>query len=111
MSYKTKAGIEIVDDDTVPEGELHIYAPMSGGGKIMYRFFLADHALVQEPAKLFLRNLDTEVGALVNMIAQFADHQGLAIAANAIRARIIDARKGEYENELPSWVADLKLPQ
>jgi hypothetical protein len=44
-------GIEIVDDETVPDGEIWIMCPMANGGKVRYMFNLTDHRMTQPGAE------------------------------------------------------------
>ena len=43
-------GIEIVDDPSVPEGEIWFMCPMQDGGKVRYMFNLVDHRMTQPGA-------------------------------------------------------------
>jgi len=44
-------GIEIVDDPSVPDGEIWLICPMQNGGKIRYMFSLTDHRMTQPGAE------------------------------------------------------------
>ena len=43
-------GVEIIDDETVPEGEIWFMCPMQDGGKVRYMFNLVDHRMTQPGA-------------------------------------------------------------
>ncbi|MHC4836410.1 MAG: hypothetical protein ACYTCN_10845 [Planctomycetota bacterium] len=40
-------GIEILDDESVPDGEIWLNCPMQNGGKVRYMFSLTDHRMTQ----------------------------------------------------------------
>ena len=40
-------GIEILDNENIPAGEIHMLCPMQTGGKIRYMFSLTDHRMTQ----------------------------------------------------------------
>lgn len=41
-------GIEIIDDESVPNGEIWLQCPLPNGGKVRYMFSLTDHRMLQE---------------------------------------------------------------
>lgn len=47
MRFLHVKGIEIIDDPSVPEGEIWIMCPMATGGKVRYMFNLVDHRMTQ----------------------------------------------------------------
>jgi hypothetical protein len=47
MNKITVKGIEIIDDESVPEGQVWINVPMPEGGKIRYMFTLTDHSFAR----------------------------------------------------------------
>jgi len=51
-------GIEIIDDPSVPDGEIWLMCPMSTGGKIRYMFNLLDHRMTQPADKSFFMQLE-----------------------------------------------------
>jgi len=55
-------GIEIIDDETVPEGEIWLMCPMQNGGKVRYMFNLTDHRMTMPGAdKCFLVQLEEKL--------------------------------------------------
>jgi len=60
-------GIEIIDDGTVPEGEIWFMCPMQDGGKVRYMFNLIDHRMTQPGAdKSFFLNMEEWLTQLRN---------------------------------------------
>jgi len=43
-------GIEILDNEDVPDGEIHMLCPMQNGGKVRYMFNLTDHRMTMPGA-------------------------------------------------------------
>lgn len=43
-------GIEIIDDERVPEGEIWLNCPLPTGGKVRYMFNLTDYRMTQQGA-------------------------------------------------------------
>lgn len=63
-------GIEIIDDESVPDGEIWIMCPMQDGGKVRYMFNLTDHRMTQPGAdKCFFLSLEEWLYSLRNDIA------------------------------------------
>jgi len=52
-------GVEIIDDESVPEGEIWFMCAMQDGGKVRYMFNLTDHRMTQPGAdQCFLLDLE-----------------------------------------------------
>ena len=57
-------GIEILDNETVPAGEIHLLCPMENGGKVRYMFNLLDHRMTQPGSdQCFLNYLEDQLKA------------------------------------------------
>lgn len=102
MSYVTRGGIEVVDDDSVPEGEFHVYAPGPQGMKIQYRFHLSDHMLTTATGRTFLRDLETELRALIDMPGA-----NLQAGLSGVLQRVKSAQTGDWGSEMPPFLAEL----
>lgn len=50
-------GVEIIDDERVPEGEIWLNCPMPTGGKVRYMFSLTDHRMTQPGDASFFQTL------------------------------------------------------
>jgi hypothetical protein len=113
MSYTTRAGIEIIDNELVPDGEIWISAPGPEGMKIQYMFRLVDHAIsLQPPGKTgFLASVDAMVTNLVELAAD-GDLEATRFAAEALKQHIADYRAGKEpeidpDSGFPAWMAKL----
>ena len=55
-------GIEILDNEKVPAGEIHLLCPMENGGKVRYMFNLLDHRMTQPGSEqCFLNDIEDQL--------------------------------------------------
>lgn len=69
-AFVTKTGVEIMDEDDTPEGELWFTLPLESGGKITYMLELADW-------KMRLANGDS---AFIDELDRWLEQLGVTIA-------------------------------
>ena len=60
-------GIEILDNESIPPGEIWMLCPMQNGGKVRYMFSLTDHRMTQPgSSQCFFLDLQGWLDALRN---------------------------------------------
>jgi hypothetical protein len=95
-------GIEIIDDPSVPDGEVWILCPMATGGKIRYMFNLLDHRMTQPGAnEAFLLSLERWLEELETGMQSF-DEEDLSLGRlGLILEAIKDFKSGKDARTIP----------
>ncbi len=94
-------GIEILDNENIPEGEIHLLCPMQNGGKVRYMFNLLDHRMTQPGAdKCFLLNLEEWLERLRGQIAIDGTTESV-VMMDVILMAITDFKSGKDPRTLP----------
>lgn len=97
-------GIEIIDDASVPDGEIWIMCPMQNGGKVRYMFNLHDHRMTQPGAeKSFFLQLEdwlTQLGLDLQSQATVEDDLSLT-RLELILAAMRDFKEGKDTRTIP----------
>lgn len=88
-------GIEILDNEDVPDGEIWMLCPMQDGGKVRYMFNLTDHRMTMPGAdKCFLVQLEDWLGTLRSQMKM--DSTTLSVTQlDLILAAITDFKTGK----------------
>ncbi len=100
MRFVHVKGIEIVDDASVPEGEVWIMCPMANGGKVRYMFNLLDHRMTQPADESFLVQLERRLVVLREQMS--VDSTTMSVTQlDMILTEISDFKTGKDPRTLP----------
>lgn len=109
-NVKLPGGIEIVSNESVPEGEIWILAPGPEGVKIQYAFTLGDHKLaLRPPGRVsFLDSMSALLRELEDRLLE-GDVESAKFGCEIIQTHIRDFKAGKeppYDEKtgLPSWM-------
>ncbi len=95
VGYKTATGIEIVDDDRVPPGEIWFNTPKADGMQATYLIMLNDwRIMLRDDRESFLEQMDGWLSELSTTV--YSGQPDFAIAKiDLIRQAIDDFKRGK----------------